>query len=284
MGHTGRCVALGEAFTSLGWRVRLVAADATARRFARTRGLMTVSALRGRADLAIVDTYRGPRAAARKARSCARFVAAIDDLHQLDTTDVDLILRPSIGERSRSRVLGGATYVLLRREYRRRARRRTGASPLRVFVMLGAYPSDADIARVSSAVRAALPEARIDVASGVRKGRLRAAASRLAVADVAVVSGGQSLNEALAVGVPTIVITTFANQRRQVGAAVKAGAAVRAGALGSARLASRMGNALALVMRAPLRRRLVRSGTRLIDGRGALRAARALGALVAGEA
>ena len=275
MGHTGRCIALGQAFVALGWRVVLVASEPSARRFARANGIPTARVLRGRWDLAILDTYRGPRRAATTLHRIATRVVAIDDLHQFRASDVDVIVRPSAGERASRGVLAGAGFILLRREYWSSPRsRRVGRR--RVLVALGAYPSASDVARIRAALRSAHPAARVIAASGVRRGQLGSLARRLARADLAIVSGGQTMNESLAVGLPTIVVTTFANQRRQVNAAAAAGAIIPVGTPSSPLFSSRLERAVARALRPAVRRGLVRAARQLVDGRGALRLARAL--------
>jgi UDP-2,4-diacetamido-2,4,6-trideoxy-beta-L-altropyranose hydrolase len=277
MGHTGRCIALAQAFAHIGWRAVLVSGDPSARRFARANGVAAAAKPRGHWDIAVSDTYRAPLRSARSLASIAENIVVIDDLHQLSDARLLAILRPSIGERSQGNVLGGAKYVLLRREYWRRPparRRRTQLT--QVFMMLGAYPSADLLDHVRRTVRNMLPGARIDVAIGLKRGALTVVARRLARADVAIVSGGQSLNESLASRVPTIVATTAANQERQVRAATRAGAALSVGRLDAPTSSVRLKRAFALAKSPTVRRDLVRAATVLIDGRGAERTARAL--------
>jgi spore coat polysaccharide biosynthesis predicted glycosyltransferase SpsG len=102
----------------------------------------------------------------------------------------------------------------------------------------------------------------------------------MARASVAVVGGGVSLYEACALGTPAVGVPVVAAQRPTVAAFVAHGAAK-----GSARgpvSAKRVAEAcVSLLSDAAMRRHLARMGRRLIDGRGAFRAAAAVAELAA---
>jgi spore coat polysaccharide biosynthesis predicted glycosyltransferase SpsG len=101
-------------------------------------------------------------------------------------------------------------------------------------------------------------------------------------ADVAIVGGGVSLYEACALGTPAVAVPVVAAQRPTVAGFVAEGAA-----LGSAHgtVAPRhvAANALAALRQPRLRRRLTRAARRLVDGRGAVRAARVIARLLEGR-
>ena len=110
---------------------------------------------------------------------------------------------------------------------------------------------------------------------------MRPLAARLAAADVAIVSGGQTLNEALALGTPALVTMTAANQLRQIRAAARAGACVSLGRLDSPRSNDRLSRELDRIADLRLRKTLSGVARRLVDGRGAIRVAEALDSLAA---
>ena len=92
----------------------------------------------------------------------------------------------------------------------------------------------------------------------------------LAHADVVVTAGGVSLLESLALGRPTVVLTTAENQTSNVDAVVAAGAAIAAQRLTAHEAV------LALLDDPARRSKLSRQSRALIDGRGAQRVAAAV--------
>lgn len=96
-------------------------------------------------------------------------------------------------------------------------------------------------------------------------------------ADLAVTAGGQTMYECLATGIPAIAVRTADNQARQLRAAVRHGAVLDGGQVGTEAHPGELQRSLVdALASASLRRRLSATGMRLVDGRGALRLARAL--------
>jgi spore coat polysaccharide biosynthesis predicted glycosyltransferase SpsG len=216
----------------------------------------------------------------------SRRLAAIDDLHQLSHAEVKWIIRPSVGERSSARVLGGARFVLLRREWWQLRRRAPRESVRGVFIALGSAPQHRDLVTAVEAVRRTVPEAVIDVASGIRTfdapsgvrshPMSRSLRPLLAHVDLAVSAAGQTMYECLASRVPTVVVCTAENQRRQLAATMRAGAALDGGTAGSDGWNEALMATVARLLPAARRVRMTAHQEALIDGRGALRVARAL--------
>jgi spore coat polysaccharide biosynthesis predicted glycosyltransferase SpsG len=102
----------------------------------------------------------------------------------------------------------------------------------------------------------------------------------MARASVAVVGGGVSLYEACAHGTPAVGVPVVAAQRPTVSAFVARGAA-RGIVRGRVRADAVAAECVTLLTDATLRRQQARLGRRLIDGRGAFRAAAAVRRLVA---
>jgi len=275
-----------------GYRVRIVTDDRDAVRFVRSLGV-SCGGMPSRAQIAILDTYRRPEVRARLLRRVADRVVAIDDLHQISRRDVELILRPSIGERSGRATLGGARFVLLRREYWRSHPRTISREVRQVVIALGSGAGRTILGRAAMSLSAALPHARISVVTaedlklvgdaGARVrtvGLVPSLAPLLRRADIALTAAGQTLYESLASGTPTLVIGTADNQRRNVAAMRRSGAATVVGWLGDARWNDHLAfRAARLAASVDDRRRLSRRGRALVDGKGAPRVARLIGEL-----
>ena len=107
-------------------------------------------------------------------------------------------------------------------------------------------------------------------------GPARSLHQEMARASVAVVGGGVSLYEACALGTPAIGVPVVAAQRPTVAAFVARGAA-RGVASGPVSAESVAAECVSLLSDAAMRRHTSRMGRRLIDGRGAFRAAAAVG-------
>lgn len=285
-GHVGRCIALAEAFGSLGWRPAFRVRDASVALEIRARGF-DATAGPFPADVSIVDSYRNARAMVKDARMHSSVVAAIDDLHQLDGKDADWLIRPSLGERAGGHLLGGAPFVLLRREYWSVRPRRRHGKVRDVLVTLGAFPALSELRRMTRLVDAAIPGARIHVALGLRSWsdpfsgssivvhrRLSSLRDLIRASDLVITAGGQTMYECLALGTAAVVVVTAENQRRQYRAAVRAGAVVGGGILARAIGSRRLQGAISELARSSeMRARLARRGAGLVDGKGAIRVA-----------
>jgi UDP-2,4-diacetamido-2,4,6-trideoxy-beta-L-altropyranose hydrolase len=277
----------------MSWDARvLVAADDVATRWLRSIGVRTTRSVSGRWSLIVVDSYRRqPRVASDLVDQATRIVA-IDDLHEISGICVDLLVRPSVGERNSSRALGGADYVLLRKDYWRRSARRLSKTVSRVLVALGGYADGPLVRAVVASLREALPDVEIIVVGGQSGrslgsdrrirfvGHVRSLRQLMLRADLAVTAGGQTMNEALACGTPTLVLGTAANQRRNVSAVARAKVADVVGwSSGVSWRLSLRRRASRLAAHYAERVKLSRNARRLIDGKGALRVARVVGEL-----
>jgi spore coat polysaccharide biosynthesis predicted glycosyltransferase SpsG len=161
-----------------------------------------------------------------------------------------------------------------------------------VLVALGGGPRAELALDIAEAIVDADPRARVRVAGGfvsmpapVRRqitwvGPTRSLHREMARASVAVVGGGVSLYEACAHGTPAVGVPVVAAQRPTVSAFVARGAA-RGIVRGRVRADAVAAECVTLLTDATLRRQQARLGRRLIDGRGAFRAAAAVRRLVA---
>lgn len=296
-GHLARCRAIAAA---LGIRPRMSIRGTAATRRAASRlavevigGARALTALRP--DVVVVDD---PHAgSARRWTALARRygckVAAIADSGQ-GRLPADLVIDGRICAAATSRrtpTLHGPRFAVVDA---RIAGLRTGVTtaPHRVVVALGGGRHVRQhVARVVAALAAALPQADIRVAPGFTDGALPALpagrwiapdalAPTLATAALAVVAGGVTLYEALALGVPTLGVAVVAPQRRTVRQLAAMGAVVDAGPVQQPGLPARLATLAAGVAASPtLSRRLARRGRRLIDGVGTQRIAEAIARL-----
>jgi len=104
----------------------------------------------------------------------------------------------------------------------------------------------------------------------------------LRTCEVAVVAGGMTLYEAVAVGTPAVAVSIVPAQRPAVRAFSRVGATLDGGLARATPTAIRRsarhvaGLVARLLCEAPLRTRIALKGPRLVDGRGAARVASAL--------
>jgi len=163
----------------------------------------------------------------------------------------------------------------------------------RVVIALGGGPHAQIAEAIATAIVAADPAADVRIVPGFvaaprrSRPRVRWTTARqgvvpaLADADVAIVAGGMSLYEACAMGVPAVALPVVPAQAPTVRAFAARGAAVapvsRADVRGAARAA------LNLLGNPQQRLALARRSARLVDGRGAWRAAAAVVQLVHGR-
>lgn len=303
-GHLMRARALARA---LPWpAVFSVRGGAAARAAARRLGLVLFSpgdSIRHQ-DVVIVDDVNRQHARRwvhRAQRAGARTVAVFD---RGGAVAADIAICGSIdapgGDRQAKAALAGARFYLLDpgiagSNRRLEVNRRTP----RVLVALGGGAHVRRVARrVAGAVADRCPNAAIAVAAGFSTGRmprlkgaqwLPATSSfltALAGADAAIVAGGVTLYEAMALGIPAVGLAVVPEQR----GAIRAFAAHRAliDARGTAASATAIDTAAAGIERLlaePLLGRRMRDAARqLVDGRGVHRVAAAITSAVRSDA
>ncbi len=239
-------------------------------------------------DPAAADAKRWIDAAHRQ--GC--LVASVHDLG-LGCRDADLVIDGSIvstATANHGQTLAGPQYAVLDPSLSNTASAGVeGTHHLRrVLIALGGGPH-VDLGRdIARAIVAALPDADVRIAGGFSApislheheritwtGPLMGLASELSRTGVAVVGGGVSLYEACALGVAAVGVPVVAAQRPTIEGFRRLDAARGVGAepVTAERVAR---EALALLQDDTLRRRIAIQARRLVDGRGALRAAAAI--------
>jgi spore coat polysaccharide biosynthesis predicted glycosyltransferase SpsG len=248
-------------------------------------------------DLLVVDDPIESHAAAWIAagRSAGVPVVTIHDLG-IGSPTGDLVVDGSVtrvARRARRHGTSGPAFAILDPSVatlRDRPRPRRG-----VLVALGGGPHAEVVRDLAVAIARRAPSVVVRVAGGFVSpdgpepandppnlrwlGPVENLPAELSSAEVAVVGGGISLYEACAVGTPAVGVAVVPAQRPTI-----AGFITRGAALGERRVGTEPDRLAADVERmlrnAALRRRVSRTARRLVDGRGAHRAARAIARLL----
>ncbi len=252
MGHFMRCFAIAEEARADGIEVTFLLneiGEAVEARLAQigAKGMTIASALGSAADFMalgalgltrddwlLIDSYAATADYIALQKNAAR-VAVIDDLNALDRFDCDLLINPAQAARpvdyerkTRARLLLGADYALIRREFIAAGSAESGTA---ITIMFGGSDPTQLTARCAEAIQAALPEADIRLIAGPanqhtddlirlaqKSDRIRLFISPDSVADVLVNSAlvitaaGGSVGEVAAMGLPALVLVVYDNQ------------------------------------------------------------------------
>lgn len=263
-----------------------------ARTVARAHGWTLVDAAQA-ADVVVVDDP-SPRQADARARQAARrgmrVVRIRDGARSSGPADLVVDLRVAAASVSNASHLSGPRYCVIDPAVRQ-VRRTGGTGRPRVLVALG---GGAHVRRLAvslvAAIAATCPDADVRVAAGLTAGPLpplpggrwvvqrEGLVAAMARVDVVVAGGGITLQEACALGVPTIGLAVVRAQRPAIAAMARRGAVIDGGGPSPSRVsAGRVARAVARVLGTPAERRtLATRARRTIDGRGASRVARAI--------
>jgi UDP-2,4-diacetamido-2,4,6-trideoxy-beta-L-altropyranose hydrolase len=222
------------------------------------------------------------------ARRAGSIVVTVHDLG-IGCTDGDLVIDGSVtrtARPSKRRVaLTGARYAILDPRLPK-GESRVGPDTRRVLVALGGGPRRATAIAIAEAIAASDPRAEIRVAGGFSADPARPArgitwvspvnglGEELSHATVAVVGGGVSLYEACAIGVPAIGVPVVRSQTPTVRAFARKGAVI--GMPFKSPESRTAAEAVALLDDPRRQASLRRRSMRLVDGRGAHRAAAAV--------
>jgi spore coat polysaccharide biosynthesis predicted glycosyltransferase SpsG len=244
-----------------------------------------------RPDVLVVDdpVASATRAWVTAAKCVGTVVVTIHDLG-LGFTGGDVVIDGSITRTARVRPrrvgLTGARYAILDPALPVGVRSRAVDRERRVLVALGGGPRREIARAIADAIAGADPRAQIRIAGGFAVepqaaggnvtwiGPRRGLGRELSRATVAVVGGGVSLYEACALGVPTVGVPVVASQAPTVRAFARRGAAVAMPLRASGDQTA--AEVIALLDDPRRRAALRRQSMRIIDGRGAARAAAAV--------
>jgi UDP-2,4-diacetamido-2,4,6-trideoxy-beta-L-altropyranose hydrolase len=247
-------------------------------------------------DVLVLDD-RVARATAAWRRAARRRGVPVVSIHDLGLGlgDADLVVDGSLGATTalaHAVSLSGPRFAIL--NPRCLEGRRDDSAPRHdVAIALGGGPRRLAAVRLAGALRARRPGLRVAIAAGFVATDSRSAGgsiewiapsklgAALAGCGVAVVGGGVTLYESLALGVPTVAAAVVPSQRPTVSAFAARGAVLDGGLLSCGprlqrRIESAARRVLSLLDDDIARRRLTRAGSRLVDGRGADRVARGI--------
>jgi UDP-2,4-diacetamido-2,4,6-trideoxy-beta-L-altropyranose hydrolase len=263
---------------------------------------LIAEASRTQASVVVVDSDLESAAYRRRLASAGLFVCTIEDGELSDVAahvllngdaDAERLAYPADG----TQLLIGPEYALLPPPYWNGDAPPPRVPPTRVlFTLGGSDPLGLMPALLRESLR--LPSSlRIDAVAGpfaphgaALANALAAAGSRVSVhesprglfpliaaSDLAVTAAGQTLYQLASLGRPAVAIEVAANQRPQLDEFVSRGAVVDAGPVADSALASRVIDLVAMLASDETRlHSMAAAGRRIVDGRGATRAAAAL--------
>jgi UDP-2,4-diacetamido-2,4,6-trideoxy-beta-L-altropyranose hydrolase len=251
-----------------------------------------------RPEILVLDDRVARQTAAwrREARRLGVPIVSVHDLG-IGLGDADLVVDGSIaavhGPSGGRPLLGPRFAILNPRTISARSRGRRAPRRLDVVVALGGGPRRSIALALARALVEGRPGLRVGVAIGFVARAVASAASgvewvrpdsfgaALSSARVAVVGGGLTVYESLALGVPSVGVSVVSSQRPTVTGLARRGAIVDGGAIGGRTRRSGAVTHLARAVRGLLddatrQRELRRASTVLVDGRGAARVAKAI--------
>lgn len=259
------------------------------------------------ADIVVVDSYAASADFLASLATVAGQVVAVDDL-AARPLPVPVVVNGGIAAEtlpydraSDTLFLLGPRYALVDPRFAEPVARRGRSRVERVLVALGGGRQTETVETALRAVDAVLDGAQVDVVVGpfapapsdadARHGapRNRRVVHRdpldlrelMLAADLAVSGAGVTLYELAATATPTVIVQMADNQAPNASGFERAGAALSAGRAGHPELGSALTDALRrLVADASLRQALGGRARELVDGAGALRVAREVGARV----
>jgi UDP-2,4-diacetamido-2,4,6-trideoxy-beta-L-altropyranose hydrolase len=285
LGHLARCSAVAAALARAGLATRMLglglerALVRSGLEWEPVAGPAMIDPVSGGA--LVLDSYDVGDDDVAAARRGARYVVFEDRGRRRDAAD--LVVAPAEGRSDDPRRLTGLQHACLGPDYWD-ARPATGSDPVRRILVAVGGANAADGGAIAGLVAEAVSGAEVRVVRGpaarwaapAGTTVLEAPASlrdALCASDLVVCSAGQTMLEALACGAPCVAFVTAENQRSQVRLLEREGAIV----LAADDLADRV---RALVAAPDARRAQARRGRAIVDGRGALRVAARIQALI----
>lgn len=273
------------------------------------------AALDKRADLVVVDHYRRGRRFETACRAWAERVLVLSDVPDRPH-DADMVLDDSFGRTAEGyrplvapscHVLTGSRFALLNPAFTAARRsalagRREHRPLSQLLVAMGAADADNVTGKALDAIAGSRLDCAIDVVLGAGAPHRGAIAERIATlpqparlhvgigvaamialmtrADLAIGAGGTMSWERCCLGLPTLVVTTGANQEVHAANLAASGAVWLAGTDADVSAEILCTDLLALAADAAARRRMSAAAACVCDGRGADRAAAALDDMV----
>lgn len=300
LGHLSRCLAVAEAFrVTSNIRPMFLSADSASRTWLAERDMDSTSDLSGSWDVMVVDSYVRSSAAIADLRARTKILTVFDDDGNLPD-GAHWVINAGVGASgalySHSRpggLLLGPMFHPLRSEYwAPEPDKPTISAVQNVVITLGGGACEEMLSEMLVELRLVLPCSLLHVLVGPHAGVIELSSDEqdvvfhrapqnvrevLALADVAVSAGGQTLYELAYLGIPTIAIETAPNQRNNILGFSDAGVLVDIGEIGMPIWKDKLKEALGTLITSPSKRRQMSdAGRHLIDSKGALRLAKVL--------
>ena len=316
-GHLMRCLALAEEWAGRHGTVTFLTTEIdeiTARQI-RERGfsILTVDGARGsqqdaaatcaaiiRAGAAwiVVDGYDFSSDYQKRVRLTPVRLAIIDDYGHGSPYSADVVINPNpfpnlepyATRGDKIKLLAGARYALLRKEFRDalESRSEPPKRARKVLVTMGGSDTDGVALEILKAIQPLRPDTQLRVLVGPNcpwQAEIKAISSpqdevivaptdmrsHMDWADIAISAGGVTLLELIKMRVPTVAVVIAENQRRGTEELSRAGAILDAGWHADLTAGAILTAVRELLTSVTLRKALVAAGSQLIDGKGAAR-------------
>ncbi|MEA3210634.1 MAG: hypothetical protein QOE70_3691 [Chthoniobacter sp.] len=298
LGHVARCTGTAQGLAAVTHeRPVFYLRDRVARAWIEERGFVTVQTLPKQIPLLIVDSYRSSASTWKEYRRRARRLMVVDDYGAVQSSP-DWILNsspfahryPYQKVHAHSLMLGPLFHPLREEFWPELRSKRVRPTVREVLVMLGGGDQGSDLSLLMQWVREALPEVKLHIIVGpytqVHEKDSRMVVHRspsnvrlvLEQCDLAVSAAGQTLFELAACGIPTLAIQIIENQKPNFRGFRDLGGILALGSIKSRDLPARLKRELRRVARdATVRQRLADTARNIVDGKGALRIAHAVG-------
>lgn len=300
LGHLSRCLAVAQAISTISSiRPVFLSGDRESRAWLAERGLESSPYLQGNWDVMVVDSYARSPGAVAELRTQAKFFAVFDDIGT-PPEDVHCVINSGVRAsdvcyaafRPRGLLLGPLFHPL-RSEYLALDPDRSVTFPVRdILITLGGGTNQEMLSEILAELRLVFSLGRFHILIGPHDKQMRQFSDEqnlvihyspsnvrdvLALADIAISAGGQTLYELAYLGIPAIVIEIARNQHQNILGFTEAGTVISVGDAGLPKWKDRLREAFVLLLEEPGKRReMSEAGRQLIDGKGSLRLAKVL--------
>ena len=295
-GHVSRCVALYQAFTNLNRDTQLVinGDDSVSFAWHPEKPVFLDWQIHDAedADIIIIDSYTANELVYRKYREKCKMLVVFDDFNRLDYP-AHLIINAAGNDETYSNFKGillkGLTYASLKRPFWEAKKSHHNKDIQKILLSLGggATVTTEFVRRLVIQVKKMFDAASVGVIGDydaldlpeVRQAnRLTAEqiGEEMQTSDFAIVGGGQTLLEAIAVGLPTISILIAENQANNINQLHQNEATLYAGPIKDNHFSLNINRQLQLIKSKNKREELTEKGRSIIDGKGSIRMARSI--------
>lgn len=300
LGHLSRCLAVAQALEyACGIQPKFVVVDRNSQAWLAERGMQVLDDFNGNWDVMIVDSYVQLPVELDVLQAHAKVLAVFDDkgepprdVHWIINTGIKAV-DVSYSHACAQGLLLGPTFHPLRSEYWMSQPDAPVSSVVRnILVTVGGGSQLRTVERILVELRKVLPTGCFHILLGPHadlKSQLTDGSNVfihrsplnvrevLAMADIAISAGGQTLFELAYLGVPTIAMEIACNQRANIRGFSESGAVMSVGDITQPEWKEQLTQAFSCLLNEPDRRQgISEAGRQLVDGKGALRLAKLL--------